>query len=432
MENTNSAPSVSVSVSSSSKKTKPQSLDALKKQGEKLNEQTEAKHIKNKEFKHIQTSKKCENLTQFISKYENELKTLAPNNTIFNIDLKTEEWSNEYQMKTIKYTYDKKFKNEKHMIKQIIKLIIDIVYYGLNAKILRMKITYLLKRGFKFPFFLIPDFNREATYYPITYIFNYIKKAIKGKDATNEYNKIFENMSEYRPAQETEENQNFDCIICNEQQPYISINKNCGCVDNICNQCFNNLQSPKTCPTCRKRPYTLAIYKAEPIPEKRTFKFLYNNRTIEREFNLYSIDQNEIYYLKNGDEVDYIHFEIEDKEEMIRQFIDGELSEYIKYFSTDFLFNYFDLPFSKAIFEVVMENSQDLDTNDIMNLLGLTNDPEDETTLNFVNHCVDIDGLGHTMHKEIIDEIEDYDHNEDKIYYQVIFEETQSDFFSLD
>jgi hypothetical protein len=432
MQNANSAHSVSVSVSSSSKKTKPQSLDALKKQGEKLNEQTEAKHIKNKEFKHIQTSKKCENLTQFISKYENELKTLAPNNTIFNIDLKTEKWGNEYQTKMTKYTYDKKFKNEKHMIKQIIKLIIDIVYYGLNAKNLRMKITYLLKRGFKFPFFLIPDFKKEETYYPITYIFNYIKKAIKGKDATNEYNKIFENVSEYRPPAQQTENQIFECIICKEDKQFKSINKNCVCIDNICNECFMHLPSPKTCPTCRKRPFTLAIYKADAPQRKRNFKFLYNNKTIEREFNLYSIDQNEIYYLKNGDQVDYTHFEIEDKEEMIKEFIDGELSENIKYFSTDFLFQYFDLPFSKAIFEVIMQNSQDLDTNDIMNLLGLTNDPEDETTLNFVNHCVDIDGLGHTMHKEIIDEIEDYDHNEDKIYYQVIFEETQSEFFSLD
>lgn len=432
MENTNSAPSASVSVSSSSKKTKPQSLDALKKQGEKLNQKAEEKHIINKEFKHIQKPKKCENLTQFISKYENELKAIAPNNNLFNIDLKTEEWSNEYQTKMTKYTYDKKFKNEKHMRKQIIKLIIDIVYYGLNASTLKMKLSYLIECGFKFPFFLIPDFNKEATYYSITHIFNFIKKAIKGKDATNEYNKIFENVSEYTPEQQPPQNQFYDCIICREQQPYITINKNCGCVDNICNECFNHLQSPKTCPTCRKRPYILTINKAEATPAKRNFKFSYNNKTIEKSHNVCSIDDDEIYYLKNGKDVDYINFKIENQENLISDFIVNSLSEYIKYFSTDFLFNYFDLPFSKAIFEVVMQNSNDLNNGDIMELLGLSEDPEDGTTLDFINHCINIDGLGHTLHLDVIDEIEALDHNEDKIYYQVICDVFRPDFFSLD
>lgn len=431
MQNANSAVSSSVSVSSSSKKTKPQSLDALKKQGEKLNKEAERKHELNKEFKHIQKSKKCENLTQFISKYENELKAIAPHNKIFNIDFKTEEWSNEHQTNLIKYRYDKKFKNEKHMMKQIIKLIVDIVYYGLDEKKLRMKLSYLLKRGFKFPFFIIPDYNKEVNYYPITYIFNYIKKAIKAKDATNEFNKIFENVSEYTPSQEGGQNQFFECIICRENAPYETINKNCVCTENICRECFMHLQSPKTCPTCRKRPFILTINEAEPIPAKINFKFLYNNKTIEKKYNANNVWENEIYYLKNGVEVDYTTLEIEDRDNLIKDYIENSLGDHIKYFSTDFLYNYFDLPFSNTIFNVIMENSQEINNDEIMQLLGLTDDPEDETTLNFINHCINIDGLGHTLHKDIIDEIE-IENDDEFLYYEVIFEENERRFFSID
>jgi len=439
MQNANSAP-LSPSASSSSKKTKPQSLDALKKQGEKLNKQAEAKHEKNKEFKHIQTPKKCENMSQFISKYSKELEEIATENVWLNIDYKTEEWSNEYQTKMIKYFYDKKFKNEKHMRKQIYKLIVEIVYpdeMQPNKKKLRMKLSYLFECGFKYPFFIINSANSNIKFYSITYIYNFIKKAIKGKDATKEYNKIFENVSEFTPSQPAPNNQFFDCIICREQQPYITINKNCVCVENICNECFMHLQSPKTCPTCRKRPYTLTINKAEPTPAKRNFKFLYNNKTIEKSYTATSInDDDEIYYLRNGNEVDYIDFKIEEREDLISEFIENELGEHIKYFSNDFLFQYFDLPFSKAIFEVIMQNAQDLDNSDIMDLLGLTDDPEEEYTREFIEHCINIDGLGHTLHLDVIDEIEHIEMDESHTsgthkYYQVISEIHRPDFFSL-
>jgi hypothetical protein len=77
-----------------------------------------------------------------------------------------------------------------------------------------------------------------------------------------------------------------------------------------------------------------------------------------------------------------------------------------------------------------MEHSEG-EEEELMQLLGLSDDPEDETTRNFMDHCINIDGLGHTLHNEdIIDEIEI--ENDEYIYYQVISDIYRPDLFSRD
>jgi hypothetical protein len=78
-----------------------------------------------------------------------------------------------------------------------------------------------------------------------------------------------------------------------------------------------------------------------------------------------------------------------------------------------------------------MEHSEG-EEDELMQLLGLSDDPEDQTTRNFMDHCINVDGLGHTLHmEEIIDEIE-IETNEEYIYFQVISDIYRPDLFSLD
>jgi hypothetical protein len=404
-----------------------------------INIQTEAQHKKNKEYKFIQTNRKCQNMTEFISKYENELKKLSPNNSAINIDKKI-EIPNDKGGSLIKYKYDKRFKNEKHLNKQIIKLIVDIICpnntplndIGLKIK---LKISYLYKRGFMFPFFIVPKDSKD-THYCITYIFNFIKRAIKGKDATALYDKIFENISTYSPQQPAPQNANYDCIVCDDTTAFVFVNKNCNCNDNICPDCYDKLPTPKKCPTCRKQPFNLKIDVATPIPAKRHFKMLYNNRIFEREYDAdntnpnYNLNyhENDIVYLQQCQSIERIELDIKENNELIHEYIANSLSERIGYYSTSFLYDHFDLPFSEAILEAIFEKKYELPDGDILHMLGLTDDPEDETTLDFIKHCIELDGLKDALLIEIMDEIKAKD---DKCYQVICDLHFNDDIFSM-
>jgi hypothetical protein len=267
-------------------------------------------HEENKLFKHIQTPKRASNMTQYLSKYLKQINELS--GCEINIDEK--DYNDNYK-------YDKEFKTEYKTNKAIFNLIND-MYYGINdfdeKRKLRKKFNYLInERQIRHPFFYIEESRDKTTFYSINYLFQFIKRTLKGKNGDKLFNKVKEFKCEYVAEIKAQPlNQEFECVICSDDIKYdYIINYNCDCKDLICMECYKKLPPPKKCPLCRKTPYKLNLTIAHDEPPKRKFNIKYNNKHYDEtiEINFLKRDETLIYF--NIDELKICYFTFEIKKE---------------------------------------------------------------------------------------------------------------------
>ena len=375
------------------------------------------KHLEFISFKFCQIPRKCSNMTEFLARYGEDIAKLDLGNAICGVDVQKPDinamisetkdgedvdfihYNKTYLLTTTKYKYDKKFKNEKHTNKQIIKFIVNYFYNHLNneKKIhLIEKIKFMIDEKFKYPFIYLDSSknNSKMTYYPINYLFKWFKKLIKAKGVNQEFKKIMVNNSFYIPEQIIQAPlKNFTCYICMEDVPFCGINKPCSCVENICLSCFNNLQNPKKCPTCRRNNFTLNISnQGDIIMERRKIIFNYNNTIISRDLEKNYHYQSSFFYLKEN-EIKSLKIKIRTEEELKDSYIENSLSDAIIHFNAEFLHSYFNPSLPYDLFEVMAENLRYGHAESLMEYLGLSNDCRDEESVNFVNWCIEQDGF---------------------------------------
>lgn len=398
------------------------------------------KHEENKTFKHIQKPKKAKNLTQYLSKYLDKINDLTQ--YFIKIDDVEEDEEGEEIFK-----YDREFRTEKEINEAIINLIIDMFYnvnYEDDKKILRKKFIYLVENKIKHPYFLIEDITETATFYPINYIFQYIKKTIKGKDDEKLFNKIKSCKFEFIPKVKAEPlSQNFDCGICadNIQLNHI-INYNCECINLICEGCYRGLINPKKCPFCRKTPYKLNLTIPQDEPAKRKMTIKYNNKTYEKTYKFDYIKNSSLFYFNIDNETfnDFI-FKIKSDYELKEDFVmdDDKFSNFILYtVNTNYLFSNQNRTHTDKISEFnldILKNYYYNETDEIHNefienILGLYSGDEKINFLDEFFYSNDIYDLYEDDNNKIYHEYED----DGKQNYIIITEPTEemNNFFKVE
>jgi hypothetical protein len=380
-----------------------------------------------KSYKDLEVSRKCKNISEFLSKHRDDLlkirleegeRDFIENETYYKryslTEFKKMYNSTKYekelkQFKSLsyvevkKYRYEKELTSEKVIDEQIFKLIVDVLYCDLideERYKLVAKFQYLHKRQFKYDYlYLDGSYNKQKLFF-INRIFKWIKKCIKGKKADVEYKKIFECVSEYIPTStNTEIEKNFDCIICDTNVKFTEVEKSCVCNENICNNCFSSLSTPKKCPTCRNTPFKHSIYNISIVPPMRNISYRYNNKLYYSSYKCSNIEDESIYYFDTEkEEIGSFTFNFKTEYELISDFIECGLEDRITHFDIDFLYNYFNPTLPKRLFEVMMENVRyENYGSELLDYFNLSTESNDEDTRQFIEHCVNIDGLFHTL-----------------------------------
>jgi hypothetical protein len=388
-----------------------------------------------KSYKDLEVSRKCKNISEFLSKHRDDLLKIrleeGERNFIENEkyykrysldDFKKMYGSKKYekelsQLKNLsyiavkKYKYEKELTNEKVIDQQIFKLIVDVLYCDIideGRYKLVAKFQYLHKRQFKFDYLYLDRNHNKQKLFFINRIFKWIKRCIKGKKADAEYKKIFECVSEYIPSSiNTEIEKNFDCIICDTNVKFTEVEKNCVCNENICSNCFLSLSRPKKCPTCRKEPFKHSIYNTAHIPPMRNINYRYNNKLYHSSFKCSKYDDESILYFDTEkEEIGNFTFNFKTEYEMISDFIECNLEDRISQFDIGLLYDYFNPTLPRQLFNVMMENVRyENYGSELLDYFNLTTDGDDEHTRGFIEYCVNIDGLFQTL---LIDE-DDYE-----------------------
>ena len=402
-----------------------------------------------KSYKDLKVSRKCQNISEFLSKHRDNLlkirleegeRNFIHNETFYKRysldDFKVMYGSLNYkkelsQFKCLsyievkKYRYEKDLTSEKVIDEQIFKLIVDVLYCDLideERYKLVAKFQYLHKRQFKYDYLYLDDsYIKTKKLYFINRIFKWIKKCIKGKKADVEYNKIFECYSDYIPTSiNAEIEKNFDCVICDINVKYTEVEKSCVCIENICNNCFSSLSTPKKCPTCRNTPFKHSIYNLSHLPPMRNINFTYNNKLYYYSYKCSSLEDESVFYFDvEKDKIDTFTFNFNTEYEMISNYIECSLEGVIGNFDIGFLYSYFNPSLPRRLFDVMMENVSNEDYGaELLEYFNLSTESNDEDTRQFIEHCVSVDGLFHTLGLDTDDyegetEIKTYSGNED-------------------
>jgi hypothetical protein len=380
-----------------------------------------------KSYKDLKVSRKCKNISEFLSKHKDDLLKIRLEEDEFNF-IENETYYKRYNkldfiemygtkkyyneliklpilsyISVKKYRYEKELTSEKVIDEQIFKLIVDVLYCDLideERYKLVAKFQYLHKRQFKYDYLYLDDnYNKQKLFF-INRIFKWIKKCIKGKKADVEYKKIFECVSEYIPTSiNTEIEKNFDCVVCDANVKFTEVEKNCVCNDNICYDCFMSLSTPKKCPTCRKTPFKNTVYNLSHIPPMRNISYRYNNKLYYSSYKCGIIEDESIYYFDTEkEEIGSFTFNFKTEYELISDYIECSLEDRIGQFEIGFLYDYFNPTLPRGLFNLMMENVRYEDYgSDLLEYFNLSTDGDDEDTRQFIEHCINIDGLFHTL-----------------------------------
>jgi hypothetical protein len=356
----------------------------------------------------IKNENKKYSVNQFLTNHPQILNDLSNN---FNVD-KLEDLRNEEYLKAIDtssvdkkyYTYDKEFKTRKELNLELLKFIINLMYYeegGENDFAQLDKIFYLsyylINRKFIHPFKIVSTstFNYNLT--TINKLYNYVVSGgKKPKPIFNDSvktNLINEDM-----------NLNKNCCICLDD---FIINNNfisCQCSVEICQDCFNNL-NPRRCPLCRSNSINLKTIR------ERTINFNYNNKNYIKEIDLDCIDSSEIVliYLDIGKlEIVEHNFKMNTYEYLKENLIDN-LEDTAYLYTSSFLLDNLIHPFSQVFDLQLIEHLQNNEEREKINIiLGfIENDYEYacEAKESFLNNAINTDGMEHLLMVEFFSKI---------------------------
>ena len=382
-----------------------------------------------KDYKDLKEVRKCKNMSEFLGKHRDQLLKIRleededinfiENEVVYKryttkdfIKMYgTTKYNEEFKkvplismIEVKKYRYEKEFTSEKMIDNQIFKLIVDVLYCDVleeeQYKIVS-KLEYLHKRQLKYDYIYLEDNGNRQKLYFINRIFKWIKRCIKGKKADVEYNKIFECFSEYIPTStNTLLEKYFDCVICSENYKFTEIEKNCVCSENICNHCYCCLSIPKKCPTCRKENFKHTIYNTSITPPMRNITYKYNNKVYNFSYKCSNMEDESIFYFDTEKElVDNFTFNFRTEKDLISDYIESSLEDRIIHFDEDFLYEYFNPTLPRRLWNVMMENIRYEESygSDLMDYLNLSTNGDDEDTIQFIEHCINVDGLEHTL-----------------------------------
>jgi hypothetical protein len=320
------------------------------------------------------------------------------------------------------YLYDKETHNQKQLNNEILKFVIDLIYYNADEeeKIkLFMISNYLINRKFKPSFKLLTKSTFKNGLTSINDLYDYITS--KGKKAKPIFNQD--------PAINPPEQNIKNCCVCledyNENQKINCVN----CLNiEMCRNCFNHL-NPKKCPLCR----TLNFSITENETTIRQINYIYNNANYQENYN-FNIDDDEItliylgYAEPHGEpfKICFKSFYVDTLDKLKNDFYDN-IEDTIFYYNTEFLFNhivedYADI-IEEEIFNSIVEASHNKQNGKpIMKLCGLiesniiNEEQAEENRKNFFNGLIMTDGLKHTLNKEFL-EYAGQQTTEDKKYY---------------
>jgi hypothetical protein len=351
-------------------------------------------------------------MTQYLSKYLDKINDISQ----YKINIDEMDYYNDDN-----YKYDKEFNTETKMNKRIINLIIDMFYNeeGDNRKELRLQINYMIERKMKHPFFIIYDNTETGTFHPLNFVFQYIKRTIKGKNGDKIFNKLKENKCEYVARIKAEPlNQEFECVICSDEIKYNHIiNYNCACKDLICMRCFNKLPPPKKCPLCRHTPYKANITVAKDEPMKRKFTIKYNNKNYEIDVNFEEIFRKTLFYFNTETEkINYFNYMIKTDIELLKEFIEDD-DDFFRFTITagiDYTHFHAKTQLNKRPLEILQNHYYDEDDREefIENVLGLS-DCDDR--FEFITEYYETYGI-----ERIIDDLGDNFEKKDETYYIIL------------
>jgi hypothetical protein len=303
------------------------------------------------------------------------------------------------------YCYDVECNNKNELKNEILKLVIDLIYYDVPVKEknnLYYMTHYLISRRFKCNFKLISKSSLLLNITSISELYYYfisngkIKKPIFNEDIIIE------------PIEQTLKN----CCCCLED--YTDNFNITGCCNSvqICEPCFIQL-SPRRCPFCRS--YNLRINDIN----NRKIKFKYNNKLFEEEIKN-NLDDNEIllYYLgynEKGQEkikIKNYSFSFNNMQYFKENFFDS-LEDSILYYDINILNNYSNIPLDLDILKHLKigceEESEGRPILKYLQLIeghNLISDDEIETNRDyFFNEMVHNQGLENVIRFEFIEKI---------------------------
>lgn len=221
----------------------------------------------------------------------------------------------ESEIKKITFYYDKEFKTKKMLNLELLKFLINLIYYqeekpdGYYKELNNIfYLSYhLISRGFRCPFKILTTNTFKCEVIDIRNLYNFVTK--------NMYIDIFVT-DEY-----TVKKNIGSCCCCledYEEETYIK----CKCSVELCSNCFDNL-TPRRCPICRY-PH---IYRCGAIERNISFKYNHQTKNLKvirptEEDNIklifYNIDEKEIeehyYELKTDNDLrEEFYEDIEDR-----------------------------------------------------------------------------------------------------------------------
>lgn len=281
----------------------------------------------------------------------------------------------------------------------ILSLIINELLYPQYPASFRAQIymasSYLIKRAFKYQFFLKMKNEYNFNCVAINDLFKFIKSDGKSK----------------RPYIEPKLNDGIytthNCCICLED--FQESNKNfisCYNCKNLktCIPCFNQL-SPVKCPQCR----TTQFFNININTVDNTVKFKYNKKIISHTIsnNHYTnYDDILLIYLevvdKNNYEIRIINLNFKNDTDMKRDFYES-IKDNLYYFSSASIIDNMRPIYDEIITEEIINLIKQTENNkSLFKLLGINYDyfEDDDKLNNFFNYCINVDGYENALNYE--------------------------------
>ena len=246
-----------------------------------------------------------------------KLISIYPNFEVVINDKYEELFDDDSNIMKITFYYDKEFKTKKMLNLELLKFLINLIYYQedkLNGYYKELNQIfylsyYLISRGFKCPFKILTHNSFKCDVIDIRNLYNFVIK--------NNYNNDMLITDEYTVKKNVG-----SCCVCLEDYEQDDLYIKCNCCNiELCLNCFSNL-SPRRCPTCR----CPNIFRCGEI--ERNISFKYNHQTKNLKITksadkevikliFYNIEKKEIeehyYYLKtDNDLLEEYYEEIED------------------------------------------------------------------------------------------------------------------------
>lgn len=378
------------------------SQNPTEKKFKAINDKTLKRHSEKNTIK--KEFKRNYSVSQYFTNNEDikeKLISIYPNFEVVINDKYEELFDDESETQKITFYYDKEFKTKKNLNLELLKFLINLIYYqeekpnGYYKELNQIfYLSYhLISRGFRCPFKILTTNTFNCEVIDIRNLYNFVIK--------NNYNNDMLITDEYTIKKNVG-----SCCVCledYEEENYIK----CKCSVELCSNCFDNL-SPRRCPICRYQH----IYRCGAI--ERNISFKYNNQTKNLKITK-SADEKDIkliFYNIEKKEIEEHYYELETDDDLRENFYE-DIEDRCIYYEASWLEHHM-MDVYKGIVDVdIIRNFQENDKAEpIARLLGFINSNLTETEIrqnkrNFYNSAVEEEpeGIRHVCHLEYYERV---------------------------